>query len=386
MYLDGYLFFVILPGNFELSERIWCYLKEIMSSIAKLDRNMQIAQAAVDLKWRNIEKWGVEGKGWKQTESYFDRLPAAAKKVVRPPVWELSLMTAGMATRFQTNAGQISVRYKLRFPTLASHHMAATGYSGADLYGRNARGQWQWVGIARPNKQEVETQIVGGLDGQMREYMLYLPLYNGVTAFEIGVPPRARFTGLSPRTAKPLVFYGTSILQGGCASRPGMVWPSILGRWFDRPVINLGFSGNGRMDLELASLMAKLDARIYVLDCLPNMNADSVRERAEKFIKILRRASRGAPIVLVEDRTRSNAPFAPKAFQTQTESRQALHRVFSKLVAGGMQDLYYVTGDHLFGDDYEGTVDSSHATDLGFFRQAQAIKPVLENILCGLPE
>ncbi len=356
-----------------------------MTKIAKLDRNMQIQKAADNLTWRDVRQWGVEGKGWSNTEGYFDRLPRAARKIVRPPVWELSQMSAGLAVRFETNAPAISVRYQVTKPDQFFAHMAPTAHSGADLYGRDAAGVWRWVGIARPAKFPVEVAMISGLDGDPREYMLYLPLYNGVQTMEIGVPADAAFKGLRPRAARPMVFYGTSILQGGCASRPGMVWTSILGRWFDMPTVNLGFSGNGRMDLELARLLAQIDARIYVLDCLPNMQAQDVLDRAEKFIKILRRARRQTPILLVEDRTFANAPFQANWRKRHAQSRRALQEVYGKLLAAGIPHLHYATGADLFGGDGEATVDGSHATDLGFYRQARALQPVLSGILEDTP-
>lgn len=356
-----------------------------MTKIAKLDRNMQIKKAAANLAWHDVRRWGLEGKGWDDTEEYFDRLPRAARKIVRPPVWELSRMSAGMAVRFKTNADAISARYELTNPNQVFAHMPPTAHSGADLYGRDHAGQWRWVGIARPATSPVEVTIISGLDGNSREYMLYLPLYNGVKRLEIGVPAGSSFKGLRPRAARPLVFYGTSILQGGCASRPGMVWTSILGRWFDMPTVNLGFSGNGKMDLEMARLLSRLDARIYVLDCLPNMQAQDVPERAEKFIRILRRARRRTPILLVEDRTFANAPFVAVRRQRQASLRRALQEVYGKLLAAGMTNLYYATGADLFGGDGEATVDGSHATDLGFYRQARALQPVLSGILADTP-
>jgi len=352
-----------------------------MTTISSIDKNMLTVTADNGLHWYDVRQWGVEGKGWSATESYFDRLPAAAQAVVRPPVWYLSRMSAGLAVRFQTNAAAISVRYHLLYPELAMMHMPATGVSGADLYARNPRGCWQWLAVAQPAVQDVSLEIVAGLDGQAREYLLYLPLYNGVTSFEIGVPPQADFTGLQPRTQNTIVFYGTSIMQGGCASRPGMVHSAILGRWFDCPVINLGFSGSAIMESEIADLLAQLDPRIYVFDTLPNMDAAGLNERAHHFITTVRHAHPHTPIVLVEDRTYANAPFLAAHYQQNLTSRQAFRQIFGQLINQGVPHLHYVTGDHLHGDDHEATVDGSHATDLGFLRQARALRPVLEPLL-----
>ena len=135
---------------------------------------------------------------------------------------------------------------------------------------------------------KVETTLISDLAPGEREYAAYLPLYNGIESLEIGVPAGAKFAGLAPRAEKPIVFYGTSITHGACASRPGMVHTAILGRRFDRPVINLGFSGNGRMDPAVGELLTEIDAAVYVIDCLPNMQPADVTAKCIPLVKQLR--------------------------------------------------------------------------------------------------
>src|SRR5262249_47654418 len=158
-------------------------------------------------------------------------------------------------------------------------HMPATGVSGLDLYVKTEAGKWHWLAIGRPSKQSNHVSLVSGLPAGKHEYLLYLPLYNRVSSVEIGLAKDQKLEKAEPRPAerqKPIVFWGTSITQGGCASRPGMVHTAILGRRLDRPVINLGFSGNGKMEPEMADLLAELDPAVYVLDCLPNLTAAEV--------------------------------------------------------------------------------------------------------------
>ena len=207
--------------------------------------------------------------------------------------------------------------------------------------------------------------------------MLYLPLYNGVESLEIGLPPQAAMKPLAPRGSRPIVFYGTSITHGGCASRPGMAYPAILGRRLDRPTLNLGFSGNGTMNLEVAALLAELDAAVYVIDSLPNMNASAVAKRTEPLVRRLRSARPNTPIVLVEDRAFANAPLLPAQRRHHAASRAALKGAFQRLQAAGLEGLVYLEGEHLLGEDGEATVDSSHPTDLGMIRMADALEPVL---------
>ena len=336
-----------------------------------------------ELTWHDVAEWGVEGKGWKDTVRFYDRLPAMAERVVRPPVWSLSRHSAGMAARFETDSKLIWTRYTLSSKRLAMPHMPATGVSGVDLYARDEQRRWRWVSITRPSAQKVETRLISGLRDGRREYMLYLPLYNGVESLEIGVDPKAAFKPLAPRAAKPLLFYGTSITHGACASRPGMCHPAILGRRLDCPVINLGFSGNGIMEPEVGALLAELDPCVYVIDCLPNMKADLVAKRAEPLVRQLRKARPTTPIVLVEDRTYANAPFLPASQKRHRTSRAALRKAYETLTAAGVKGLHYVKGEGQLGDDSEGTTDSSHPNDLGFMRMADALEPTLRPLVRG---
>jgi hypothetical protein len=205
-----------------------------------------------------------------------------------------------------------------------------------------------------------------------------------MTKLEVGVPKEHTLAKAPARPAdraKPIVFYGTSITQGGCASRPGMVHTAILGRRLDRPIINLGFSGNGKMEPELATLLAELDPAVYVLDCLPNMSPQEVSERVEPFARMLRAARPSTPIVLVEDRNYTDGVLVASKRERNEASHAALRASFDRLVADGVKDLYYLPGKDLLGDDGEATVDSSHPTDLGFMRQAAAFQSVLEKVL-----
>jgi lysophospholipase L1-like esterase len=334
-----------------------------------------------DLDWYDVRDWGVEGKGWSDTRRYFDRLPGKAEGVVREPVWNLSRHSAGMGVGFVTDAPEIHVRYRLLLERLAMSHMPATGVSGLDLYGRDAQGLDRWVAVVRPESQEIEKRLAEGLAPGTRRYTLYLPLYNGVEGLEIGVGRGGHFEPVPPREEKPLLFYGTSILHGACASRPGMAFPAILGRRLRRPVLNLGFSGNGRMEPEVGALLAELDPRVYAIDCLPNMNEETVAERAAPLVRQLRQARPGTPILLVEDRSFTNTPFFPARREHHRKSREALRRAFRELTESGVEHLYYLDGDHLLGLDGEAATDGSHPNDLGMVRYADAYEPVLRAIL-----
>jgi hypothetical protein len=333
--------------------------------------------------WYDALQIGVEGQGFEDTKAPFDRLPARAEQLVRPPVWGLSRQSAGICLRFETDSTELHAKWSLTSSNLAMPHMPATGVSGLDLYVKTESGKWRWLAVGQPRKQTNSARLVVGLPAGRREYIVYFPLYNGVSSMSIGVSKSAKIWKADARKSglKPIVFYGTSITQGGCASRPGMVHTAILGRWLDAPVINLGFSGNGRMEAEVARLMAEIDASVYVIDCLPNIFAGLVKKRTEPLVRILRDARPETPIVLVEDREYTDTFLIKyKAVRNQT-SRIELKAAFVRLQKSGVKNLHYIEGKHLLGDDGEGTVDSSHPTDLGFMRQSEAFRDVLQPIL-----
>jgi len=351
----------------------------------RLDPTIATTEPAGKWLWYDARNLDVEGRGWNDTEQFYHRFPARAKGVVRDGVWDLSMHTAGMAVRFVTDADSIAARWTVTSKNLAMDHMPATGVSGVDLYVKDGK-RWRWIGVGRPTAQTNEATLASGIPKGEHEYMLYLPLYNGTESLAIGVPPKASLCKAPPRPAeraRPIVYYGTSIAQGGCANRPGMAHTSILGRMLDWHVINLGFSGNGTMDMPIEQLMAELDAAMYVVDCVPNMNPQTIAERTAPFVTALRKARPDTPIVLVENIVYQSAYFLPHSREGYESKNRAQRKAYEDLLAQGTTRLYYVPCDTLLGTDGEATVDGVHATDLGFQRFAEALAPALRGILLG---
>ena len=333
------------------------------------------------ITWHAVSDWGVEGRGWSNVKRFYDRLPAKAESLVRDKVWDLSRHSAGMSCRFTTDATEIQVRYTLLLPRIEMSHMPATGVSGVDLYTLMQNGKWRWIGTIQPTKQRVSGTIIREMTSVKRTYMMHLPLFNGIDSLEIGVTKGAAFTPIAPRTEKPVVFYGTSIMHGACASRPGMAIPAIIGRRLNVPVINLGFSGNGKMEMAVGELLTELDAAVFVVDCLPNLSAEETAERTEPLVRLLRKAKPGTPILLVEDREFPNAVVLPERMKSHQRRRAALKEAYRRLVASGVKHLHYLKGDQLLGQDGDATVDGSHPSDLGMFRYADAYEKALKPLL-----
>jgi lysophospholipase L1-like esterase len=345
-------------------------------------------------KWWNPDQnefTVIDGQAWSgETESDYDRLPLKAKTEVREAVWNLSKYTAGIKIRFRTTAGEIKIRYKVN-GALNMPHMPTTGVSGVDLYAKNSDGGWLWCKgrytfgdtilynftSITPDKQ------YGHNKGQ--EYHLYLPLYNSVEWLEIGVTGDVLFEPLPVRKEKPIVVYGTSIAQGGCASRPGMAWTNILERKMDRTLINLAFSGNGRLEDEIIQLLTEIDAKVYVLDCLPNLTlgkvytAEEVKRRILDSVQLLRKKSQ-APVLLVEHAGYGDASSNNNTKESIALLNKTMQEAFAQLKAEGIQNLFLL-GQKELGLDFEDFVDGTHPTDLGMQKYALAYEKKLRQIL-----
>lgn len=351
--------------------------------ITALTTNAQTTKTEANLRWVDAKDFCIEGKGWTDTQNFYDRLPAKAEGVVRESVWNLSKDSAGICVRFVTDATEINARWTLRKERLAIPHMPSSGVSGLDLYVKH-EGNWHWLGATRPeNSITTQKRLTMGMTAEPRECLLYLPLYNGVAKLEIGIPAEAKCEppAARPQNMKPMVFYGTSIVQGSAASRPGMSYPAILGRRLDNTIINLGFSGNAVCEPEVATLLAELDPAVFVIDPLPNMNAEGVAKRMPVFLSTLREAHPKTPIVLIENTEMGDAPVNPSRSGGYVKANAELRKIFEQRVKAGDKKIFYVRGEKLLGSDGEGTVDRVHPTDLGFMRMSDEIEPVLKRAL-----
>jgi len=217
------------------------------------------------------------------------------------------------------------------------------------------------------------------LPGGMRHYALYLPLYNGLKELLIGVAPGVVLQqGRKPKITKPILFYGNSVTQGGCACKAGSSYTTILARRLDAPQINLGFSGNGKGEPLMAEYIASLPMSVFVMDY--DHNAPTVEHLAathEPFFKIIREKNPDLPVVML---SRCSFPFEP---ERSVPYREVIERTYNNAVAAGDQNVYFVNGQTLFGETDRDlcTVDNAHPNELGFLRMANALEPLLRKIL-----
>lgn len=339
--------------------------------------------------WKKPDDRGVEGRGWTTgLARFYDRLPAKAEGRVPPHVWAFSRESAGMSVDFITDSPEIRVRYRVTSAQLDhgwGDFSNRTG-SGVDLYARTEGDStgWHWIAANKPLKPAVDETLVRGLAPGKKHFRLYLPSYNGVESLEIGVRSGAFFQEPEARKTLPVVFYGTSIMQGGAASRPGLAMTSIIGRRLDTPVVNLGFCGAGRMEPEVGALIAEISAAAYVIDCVPNMNAGEVRSRTAPLVRQLRTAHPATPILLTNHHDLPTpAAFTPASVAEHRGKQAALREVYDELVREGVPGVHYLPGDTLIGDDGEGTGDGVHPNDLGHMRYAEAYVKALRPLIAA---
>lgn len=352
-----------------------------------------VLSAHAQWKWLNPLECGfpvIQNQGW--TEEIGDRyvrLPQRAEGKVRKPVWDLSRNSAGLAIHFFSNAPELKVRYQVSGP-LNMPHMPTTGVSGVDLYSIDSDGQWRFYFGGYPSGDTLQYHYTNiGKDmyhDRGYEFRLYLPPYNTIKWLEIGVPENDELTFIPVSPEKPILLYGTSIAQGACASRPGMTWGTILQRSLGYPLINLGFSGNGRLEKEVLDFICEIDARLYILDCLPNLtpkSKDEITQLVSDAVKQIR-ATHSSPILLVEHAGYSNALANDTKLQDYTRMNEGAKKAFEELQAQGIKDIYYLTREEL-GPHPDAWVDYVHPSDWGMETQANAVERKVREIL-RIPE
>ena len=339
-------------------------------------------QAQAPLRYHTIDNLSILGRAFPNQTTY-QRFPDSLASLLREPVWQLSKNSTGIAICFETNSTQISAKWKTG-ATTSFPHVANTLVKGLDLYALD-HDQWYYVGIGKPNHPVYqEASIVKDLDGSLKQFVLYLPDYETIDSLFIGIDSTALLQSNSRSVFtkhKPIVFYGTSIVQGASAMRSGMAYPAIIERQLKTETINLGFSGNGQLDSMLAVIMSTIDASCYVIDCGPNLSPQQAKEKTLPFLKQLKKLSPNTPILLIEQINYPTARFVASVDEKIKQINKNFADAFDTLQKEGVTGIYYLPAKGLIGEDGEATVDGVHLTDLGFYRMAQSIIKKLKTIL-----
>lgn len=358
--------------------------------ITKYDKNMIVRQAVENgIVWHSADDapFVLDGFPFRKPGEPFRRLPASDPQNPLPKsVDSLANCTAGGMLRFRSDTEKVLVRVKVGGCRM--DHMAFIGSMGFDLYVGGPFGK-VLAGVTRLklDQNEYTSQLLKTTKA-MREYTLHFPLYSSVLSFEIGLSDGAEILPPSPwADDRPIVIYGTSIQQGGCASRPGMAHTNILSRLLNRPIINEGFSGSARGESAVAEALSKIEnPAMYILDYDGNSYSGTLEDTLPVFTEILRKAHPDTPILFISitpiSWTTPTLPGDPLYNETRLDIQRIHLEAYQKLRAAGDKNVHFLDGNLLFGNDYlECTVDGCHATDLGFYRMAHALYPEIARIL-----
>ncbi|MDQ2719228.1 MAG: SGNH/GDSL hydrolase family protein [Bacteroidota bacterium] len=331
----------------------------------------------------------VEGVGTLDSTNIFHRLPIEMKDKVRQPVWNLSENTAGEFIHFKTSATEIKVKYTLTGKDFAMSHMPATGVSGLDLYAIDINGNWNWAPgsyhFGDTCTYHFKNLLLSKNSTSVSDFYLYLPLYNSVKWLSLGVDKKDSFSFAKKRKEQPIVAYGTSIMQGAVASRPGLAWTNILERNLDRTVINLGFSGNGRFEAPIFDLMASVNAKIYILDCMPNLTKgvsyEEIKNRVIYGVNKLRKKNKATPILFAEHAVGHGRFYMDTARLNEWHnSSLVIEKNFNELKSSDVKNIYLLTDEEI-DFDINSTTEGLHPNDIGMMKYATAYEKKIREIL-----
>lgn len=332
----------------------------------------------------------VSGLNWFGQEKLYRRFPLEAQPMlekVAPGVAFLCVDPTGGQVAFRTDAEQIVIAANLT-GAQSMDHFAATGQCGIDLYLRHPGDDgYKFEQVTRYNHtaDKYVCKMIRNGNREMKDALLNLPLYIGLTDLLIGLPKDASVEAPKPFDhEKPIVFYGTSVTQGGCASRPGMLYTNILSRWMNREFMNFGFSGSGKGEPEVVELIAQVeDPAMIVINYEANAG-DGLFETLDPMLDIFRKHHPDTPILLG---TRLHVQYEANnaASRAARDKKREFQRAcVERRRAEGDRNIYFIDGrDVLKEAADECLVDGDHPTDLGFWLIAKGLKPVLEDILKG---
>ncbi len=314
-------------------------------------------------------------------EGSYNRLPISDPASQIEGVHDLAGHLSGACVRFSTDSEGLCILWELAYGGMMPH-FALSGQCGMELFEETDGGTIQVKQLlpapgqngARP-MQSAFVQLPGG----MRHYVLYFPLYNGFKQFSLGFAPGARIErGRTPRIVRPMLFYGSSITQGGCATKTGNCYTNLLARRLDAALHCLGFAGRAKGETDMARCIARMEMSVFIMDYDHNApDAEYLEKTHEPFFRIIREAQPDLPIVLM---SRPDFDQRPEACRAR---RDVILRTYVNAVAKGDKNVYFVDGESCFGprDRDLCTVDGCHPNDLGFLRMADTLEPVLRRIL-----
>ena len=357
-----------------------------MESYINLDKNMVVNASIGDTEvtWYDVRQAPFSLHGFYEplTEPYFRRVPAEVAEATSAGVDKLSRESAGGRVRFSTDSPYIAIRAKLLVVGRSSH-LTLISTSGFDLYTEGEFGS-RFIKEFRMtyNMGDGYEQIIKVGEGGMRSYTINFPVHAVVERLEVGIAPSASLGEARPyRAFKPVIFYGSSIVHGTAATRPGYIYPAIISRDLNLDFKNIGFSGHARGERVLAEWMATLDMSVFVCDYDHNApTLEHLKETHYPMYEVIREKNPDIPYIMV---TRPDYWTLPLDEEKNLQRRDAIMSSYLKARATGDKNVYFIDGIsfNVAPHQYEMSVDSVHPNDAGFIRMADGIGSVIRRVL-----
>lgn len=382
--------YMLLPRLAALAEVGWTYGEknedEFISRLKQLTRrydamSYQYAKhifTDINGKFVRADSLRIVGKAM-NTKKTYHRVDTTAYNKMPQKVKSLFTNSAGIAIAFTTNSSSIAAKWSVKGGK-GLPNMSDINSMGLDLYIKKG-GIWKFAGVGRPKDSYSEYMIVSNMDTLVKECLLYLPTYDEITSLEIGVDKSSYIKpSASPFTGK-YVIYGSSITQGASASRPGLAYPARMARTTGLNFINLGLSGNGKMEAPVIEMLGDINCDAYIMDCIANPSPEEIMERAPQAIRYLRKKHPDTPIIFIQSVKIEKGLFDEQVRLKSKQQNEAIVRVFNDLQKEQIPYLYLIKENNFLGTDNESTIDGVHPNDLGFDRMIQVIQPEILSIL-----
>lgn len=311
---------------------------------------------------------------------FYKRIDVDKYPTLTPTVNRYYSFPTGLALVFRTDSRNINAKWK----TTSDYHAVngpALMQSGLDLYIKKD-GRWVWAGCGKPkfNKKKHSSPVIHNMADSVKECMLYLPLFERLDSLEIGIDADAMIEPIANPFNKRVVAIGSSITHGSGTSRPGMAYPARMERATGIEFINLGASGQCKLDDFFAQIAADTKADAFIFDTFSNPSGQQIDERLESFVKTVRKAHPKTPLIFIQTLDRPTTTFNSKVREFEQGKQVAARRGLKKIMAKD-KNVYFIDPGMPIGDDYEGTVDGVHPTDLGHERIIATILPQIKEIL-----
>lgn len=357
-----------------------------MSDLSKVDNNFRLVHCVKehDIVWHDVRtaELDIYGLYNPRTEEIFRRMPDEVAAEVSTGVRSLVQNTCGGRIRFKTDSEYIAIRCTRPLRKSIMPHITYLGCSGFDAYWKED-GQYTYCGSFLPPTEIAEgfESILHFENRKMRDITINFPLYDRVTDLYLGLQDDAVLThGDKYKYQVPVVYYGNSCTQGGCACRPGNMDSSILSRELDFDYVNLGFSGSGKGELPMAEYLAKLDMSVFVMDYDENSPVADLEFTHRRMYDMVRQAHPEVPIIF---NSRRGLELLPSEQAETWVRRDIIIGNLERAKSLGDDRVFFLDGRTIFKDYGENncTVDGAHPTDLGFWLIAQAMKPILQKCL-----